>query len=83
MHGVRVPALQSELLGSVDERAALDWLRRAIATPSVTGDEVSFARLVAEELEACGVDEVHLEEVEPGRPVVWSVTRGTGEVGRA
>src|SRR4051812_45134957 len=56
----------------------LDFLRRAIGTPSVTGNELAFARLVAAELEACGADEVHVEEVEPGRPIVWSVTRGTG-----
>jgi acetylornithine deacetylase len=56
----------------------LDFLRRAIRTPSVTGNELAFARLVAAELEALGADEVHLEEVEPGRPIVWSVARGTG-----
>lgn len=66
------------ILQAVDRDAAVDWLRRAVRTPSVTGDEMAFARLVASELEACGADEVHLEEVLPGRPVVWSVTRGTG-----
>jgi acetylornithine deacetylase len=63
---------------AVDGAAALAWLRRAVGTPSVTGGELAFARLVAAELEACGADAVHLEEVEPGRPIVWSVTRGTG-----
>jgi acetylornithine deacetylase len=63
----------------VDEAAAVDWLRRAVGTPSVTGDEMAFAELVASELEACGADEVHLEEVLPVRPIVWSVTHGTGE----
>jgi acetylornithine deacetylase len=62
----------------VDEQGALDWLRRAIATPSVTGSEIEFARLVAAELDALGADEVHVEEVEPGRPIVWSVQRGLG-----
>jgi acetylornithine deacetylase len=57
---------------------ALDFLRRAVGTPSVTGSELAFARLVAAELELVGADEVHLEEVEPGRPIVWSVTRGSG-----
>jgi acetylornithine deacetylase len=65
-------------LDAVDDAAAVAWLRRAVQTPSITGDEVAFARLVAAELEACGADEVHLEEVLPGRPIVWSLTRGTG-----
>ena len=63
---------------AVDEERAVGWLRRAIGTPSITGDEGAFAQLVAEELRAIGADEVHLEEVEPGRPIVWSVTRGAG-----
>jgi acetylornithine deacetylase len=66
------------ILAAVDEAAAVEWLRRAVRTPSITGDEMAFARLVAAELEACGADEVHLEEVEPNRPIVWSVTRGSG-----
>jgi acetylornithine deacetylase len=66
------------VLQEVDEAAAVDWLRRAVRTPSVTGDEMAFAELVASELEACGADEVHLEEVLPARPIVWSVTHGTG-----
>ena len=72
------PALHEALLSTVDEDHAVGLLRRAIRTPSITGDELAFARLVAEELRAAGADEVHLEEVEPGRPIVWSVTRGTG-----
>jgi acetylornithine deacetylase len=56
----------------------LDFLRRAIGTPSVTGGELPFARLLAAELEAIGADDVHLDEIEPGRPIVWSVTRGSG-----
>lgn len=67
-----------DLLHFVDEAAAVQWLRDAVRTPSITGDELAFARLVAGELERCGADEVHLEEVEPGRPIVWSVTRGSG-----
>jgi acetylornithine deacetylase len=66
------------IVDAVDEAAAVAWLRRAVQTPSITGDEMAFARLVASELEDCGADEVHLEEVLPGRPIVWSVTRGTG-----
>jgi len=72
------PALREALVAAVDEVQAVDLLRRAIQTPSVTGDELPFARLLVEELRAAGADEVHLEEVEPGRPIVWSITRGTG-----
>jgi acetylornithine deacetylase len=60
----------------MSDDAALAFFQRAVRTPSVTGDELAFARVVAAELDAVGADEVHLEEVEPGRPIVWSVTRG-------
>jgi acetylornithine deacetylase len=72
---VSVPAA---LVEAIDEPGAVDWWRRAVRTPSVTGGEMSFGRLVAEELRAVGADEVHLEEIAPGRPIVWSVTRGHG-----
>src|SRR5882762_4836678 len=62
----------------MSEDAAVAFLQRAVRTPSVTGDELAFARVVAAELKSIGADEVHLEEVEPGRPIVWSVTRGQG-----
>jgi acetylornithine deacetylase len=73
------PGSGAAIVDAVDEAAAVAWLRRAVQTPSITGDEMAFAQLVASELEACGADEVHLEEVLPGRPIVWSVTRGTGD----
>ncbi len=66
----------TDVLTAVDEMEAVEWLRRAIRTPSITGDEMAFAGLVASELDACGADEVHLDEVAPGRPMVWSRTRG-------
>lgn len=71
-------SLDARLLAAVDADAAIALLQAAVRTPSITGSEGAFARLVADELEAAGVDEVHVEEVEPGRPVVWSITRGTG-----
>ncbi|HEU4658221.1 MAG TPA: M20/M25/M40 family metallo-hydrolase [Capillimicrobium sp.] len=70
--------LRDALLANLDEDHAVGLLRRAVQTPSITGDELAFARLLAAELEAAGADEVHVEEIEPGRPIVWSVTRGTG-----
>src|SRR5512135_607294 len=69
---------EQAILSAVDPDAALAWLRRAVGTSSVTGREMDFARLVADELEATGADEVHVVEAAPGRPVVWSVTRGAG-----
>jgi acetylornithine deacetylase len=66
------------ILDAVDADGAVRWLRTAVQTPSITGSEAAFAALVASELEACGADEVHVEQVAPGRPIVWSVTRGTG-----
>lgn len=62
----------------MDEPAAVEWLVGAVKTPSVTGRELAFAQRVAAELERCGADDVHLEEVAPGRPIVWSVSRGSG-----
>ena len=78
MTAALAPALQEALLAGVDEPYAVDLLQRSIRTPSITGDELAFAQLLAGELRAAGADEVHLEEVEPGRPIVWSVTRGSG-----
>lgn len=60
------------------DEAAVSLLRRAIAVPSVTGDERAFARLVAEELEASAADEVRVLDTDTGRPLVWSRT-GDGD----
>jgi acetylornithine deacetylase len=67
------------VLERIDHAAALAWLQKAIRTPSVTGNETAFGDLVASELVASGADRVEIVEVGPGRPIVWSVTHGTGE----
>lgn len=54
------------LLDARDDRDALDLLRAAVATPSVTGEEAAYARLVAAQLEAV-VDHVQIDEFAPGR----------------
>jgi acetylornithine deacetylase/succinyl-diaminopimelate desuccinylase-like protein len=67
------------VLDFVDDSAALALLTSAVQCPSVTGDEMDFARLVRTELEAAGADQVELFEAAPGRPVIWTLTRGRGE----
>jgi acetylornithine deacetylase len=61
-----------------EDAVALEMFRAAVAVPSVTGQEMAYARQVERELHFAGADEVHLVEVAPGRPLVWSITRGTG-----
>lgn len=70
--------LNDHILEAVDPQAAVELLQRAVQAPSITGDERPMAELVAERLRELGADEVHVEEVEPKRPIVWSVHRGTG-----
>ena len=38
---------QIGIVDAVDEAAAVAWLRRAVQTPSITGDEMAFAVLAA------------------------------------
>jgi acetylornithine deacetylase len=64
------------LRDAVDEAHALALLRRAIATPSVTGDEAAFAALMKDELISIGAEGVTLREFAAGRPNVWGVRRG-------
>ncbi len=54
-----------------------DLLRRAVATPSVTGTEAAFAALLADECRALGLTPT-VTDFAPGRPNVWAVRRGTG-----
>jgi acetylornithine deacetylase len=53
-----------------DEGEALALLRRAIAVPSVTGEEKAFAELLAQELKALGASDVTVKDFAPGRPNV-------------
>jgi acetylornithine deacetylase len=54
-----------------DDGEALDLLRAAVSTPSVTGDEAAYAHLVAAQLRADAVD-VRIDEFAPGRANVWA-----------
>lgn len=59
------------VLEAIDREAAIDLLRRAVATPSVTGNEAAIARLLRDELAAIQLDEVELFDFAPGRSNVW------------
>ena len=61
-----------------DEGEALALLRRAIAVPSVTGEEKAFAELLARELKALGASDVTVKDFAPGRPNVSARLCGEG-----
>jgi acetylornithine deacetylase len=67
----RSPTLLSQLREAFDAGHALALLRRAIATPSVTGQEAAFAALLKDELASIGAEGVTSSEFEPHRPNVW------------
>lgn len=70
--------LISRLRTALDAEAAVDLLQRAVGTPSITGAEAAFARLLAGELEALGAGEIALDDFAPGRPNVRGLLRGAG-----
>jgi acetylornithine deacetylase len=72
------PTLLSRLRGAFDAGHALALLRRAIATPSVTGQEAAFAALLKDELASIGAEDITSNDFEPGRPNVWGRRRGQG-----
>jgi acetylornithine deacetylase len=66
------------LRASLDKNAAVDRLRRAVGTPSVTGNEANFARMLGDELRAIGAEAITLTEFAPGRPNVRGLLKGGG-----
>jgi acetylornithine deacetylase len=70
----RVAALRAAL----DQTRALDLLKRAVGTPSVTGNERAFAELLADELRALGAEGVTIKDFAPGRPNVRGRLSGSG-----
>ncbi|QPC89376.1 M20 family metallopeptidase [Mesorhizobium sp. INR15] len=76
------PDVITRLKTALDADAALDLLRRAVGTPSVTGTEAAFASLLAGELTALGCEDVVLKEFAPGRPNVRGLLRGEGKASR-
>lgn len=71
--------LVERLRSALDAETAIALLRRAVGTPSVTGEEASFAQLLAAELEALGAGGVVLSDFAPGRPNVRGMLRGQGD----
>jgi acetylornithine deacetylase len=72
----RSPTLLSQLREAFDADNALALLRRAIATPSVTGQEAAFAAFLKDELASLGAEGITSNDFEPGRPNVWGRRRG-------
>src|SRR5260370_4813803 len=66
----------ARLREAFDAEQALSLLRRAIATPSVTGEEGAFAALLRDELVAIGAKGVTSRDFAPGRPNVWGLRKG-------
>ncbi|SEB93121.1 acetylornithine deacetylase [Rhizobiales bacterium GAS188] len=71
-------SLIARLRAALDREGAIDLLRRAVGTPSVTGTEAAFAHLLADELTALGARDVTLTEFAPGRPNVRGLVPGAG-----
>lgn len=56
---------------------ALALLQAAVGIPSVTGTELAFAQFVAEQMQALGAAQVHVDECLPGRANARGVILGT------
>jgi acetylornithine deacetylase len=76
-------ALRRRIRAALDRGAALDLLKRAVGTPSVTGSEADFARLLEAELSKLNASDLALEEFLPSRPNLRGVLYGTGAEGRS
>jgi acetylornithine deacetylase len=78
--GYRNMKLDSSLIRQLDSGLnldeALDLLRHAVGTPSITGEEANFANLLHRELERTGVDRLVKRDFLPGRPNVWGWRSG-------
>jgi len=68
-------------LGARDDVKAIELLREAVSTPSVTGHEAAYARAVSERLSTI-VDRIELDEFGEDRANLWARWGGTAETGR-
>lgn len=64
------------VLDRVDGDAVVEFLRRSVQTPSITGEEGPVAELVAEEFRSSGLDQVEVFDFLPARPNVWGLIKG-------
>lgn len=72
------PPSAAELRAALDEAAAIDLWRRAVARESITGNEANVADLLETELRELGVA-TGRRDFAPGRPNVWGTRTGTGD----
>jgi acetylornithine deacetylase len=72
------PALFATLRSALDRDAAIDRLRRAVGTPSITGTEKAFAQMLGAELTALGAEDVRLVDFAEDRPNVHGLLPGAG-----
>lgn len=68
--------VRDRILDAIDPEAAVDLLRRAVRTPSITRDEAAVAELLADALRDAGADRVDAPEFAPGRRNAWGVVEG-------
>ncbi|MBD3206000.1 M20/M25/M40 family metallo-hydrolase, partial [Candidatus Bathyarchaeota archaeon] len=67
-----------EVLSRLDESYTVRISEEMISIPSVTGEEESISLYIREKLESYGMD-TSLDYVEPGRPNVYGIMKGSGE----
>ena len=70
--------LKARVLREIDEGEVLDFIQRAVRTPSITTEEASFGRFLHQELEAIGLDRAEIFDFAPNRPDVWGILNGAG-----
>lgn len=61
----------------INKDEALALLQAAVGIPSVTGTEIAFAQFVAQQMQALGAAQVHVDECLPGRANARGVLLGT------
>jgi acetylornithine deacetylase len=71
-----------QLQNALNLHDAIELLRLAIQTPSITGDEASFADLLHAELLRTGVDKIVKRDFLPGRPNVWGWRKSAAQGSR-
>ena len=71
--------IMARLKEAFDAERALSQLRRAIAIPSVTGDEAAFGTWLRDQLVAMRAKSVNSRDFAPGRPNIWGLRQGRAD----